>query len=412
MTQAPASTGAFYRFVAAHPRFIDVLIASTVLFFTGLPYLASLIASLVTSGPDVAHNASLLGLDLALVLPLYWRRTNPIAAAAVMLVPCLIQLIGDVELVAGQVSVLIIISALAAYAPRWASRGGLALGVVGILLLGIRTSGFATNGHAIIGIAIFVALGWSMVGVAWLSGDLTRSRQLERSALSDRADRLERERERELKLAAADERAHIARELHDIIAHSLSIIVTQADGARYAAPPAAGPVVPALEAIAETARTSLTDMRRLLGVFRPEDDEAPTAPSPAVDDIPELIDSVRTSGLPVRFATSGVELRPELAQGAELVLFRVVQESLTNVLKHAGGDARAEVELRWGETAVDVTVRDSGAGMQQSTGESGRGLHGMRERLALYGGELEVSSPAAGGVAIHALLPYDEARRL
>ncbi|BDI23244.1 sensor histidine kinase [Herbiconiux sp. L3-i23] len=404
---ASASTGAFYRFLAAHPRLVDAVIASAVLFFTGMPYLIVAAVSIVTGSPDAPGELFVLAIELALVVPLFWRRTHPVIAAAVMLVPCLIQLIWDVEIVAGQVAVLIIIAALAGYAPRWASRGGLALALVGILLLAIRTSGFSSQGgHPWIGLVIFTVLGWSLVGVAWLTGDQTRSRRVERAALADRADRIERERDRELKLAAADERAHIAREMHDIVAHSLSIIVTQADGARYAAPPAAGPVLPALEAIAETARTSLSDMRRLLGVFR-ADEDAPTAPSPRVAEIPALLDAVRASGLAVRFTTSGERNRPELPMGAELVLYRVIQESLTNVLKHAGGGAHAEVDLAWGAREVVVSVSDNGRGMAAEQHDPGHGLHGMRERLALYGGGLAVGESPAGGVSVRASLPYE-----
>jgi len=407
MTRRKAPTGGVYGWIAAHPRTIDALLASAVLFFLGLPYVGQLISAAL-SEPGIAPNdVLLLGLSLALILPLYWRRTHPVAAAAVMLVPCLVQLIGRVELVAGQVSVLIIISALAGYGSRRASWGGLALGLTGIALLAFSTLGFADASNALLGIVIFIVLGWSLVGVAWLSGDLTRSRRLERAALADRADRLQRERERELRLAAADERAHIAREMHDIVAHSLSIIVTQADGARYAAPPQSGPVLPALEAIAETARTSLTDMRRLLGVLR-TDDPVPTAPSPVVADLPTLVDSVRSSGLSVEFATEG-ELRG-LTQGAELVLYRVVQESLTNVMKHAGAHARARVQLTWSSDAVEVTVTDTGSGLaSDGVAAGGHGLQGMRERLALYDGGIEVSETEDGGVRVHATMPYTSA---
>ncbi|MFD1714041.1 sensor histidine kinase [Amnibacterium flavum] len=395
-----------YFWLNAHPRGVDIAIMLAVLLVTVTPYA---LHAAFSAGSDTPQAALLVALCLALVVPLAWRRSHPVGAAAAILLPCLVQVTFGIELLAGQFAVLVIISALAAYGPVWASRAGLALGVVGIALVAFRYTVVPDVATSFAPAVITLIGGWAVVGVAWLLGDVTRSRRSERDALADRAERLIRERQRDRELAAADERAHIAREMHDIVAHSLSIIVTQADGARYAAPPNAGPVIPALEAIAETARTSLSDMRRLLGVLH-SDEPTPTAPSPGIADIEQLIASVRASGLPVRYRSDGDDSRPAIAQGAELVVFRMVQESLTNVLKHAGSDAHAEVDIDWGDDAVEITVRDTGRGLAggQENG-SGNGLHGMRERLALYDGALTVDSPQDGGVTLHARLPYASA---
>ncbi|MET0590943.1 MAG: histidine kinase [Naasia sp.] len=401
---APAVRG-LYGWVASHPRAVDRTIATVLLVITVLPYLGITVVAFLTDS-DPWPTALLLAVSLALAIPLYWRRTRPLATAGVVLAVCLIQLVAGLELVTAQIAALVVISALAGYAPRWASWWGLGLGLAGILAFAIRNWAGSGLTNQVIGAFVLLGFGWSLVGVAWLIGDLTRSRRLERSALADRADRLERERERELLLAAADERTRIARDMHDIVAHSLSIIVTQADGARYAAPASAGPVLPALEAIAETARVSLSEMRRLLGVLR-DDDAAPTAPTAGLAEIEALIAGVRESGLPVRWRASGERHRPELPQGAELVIFRAVQESLTNVLKHAGPGARADVELTWGPTAVEVRVEDDGRGPDpDSDAAPGHGLQGMRERLALYDGDLRLETPDGGGLRLIATMPY------
>lgn len=380
-----------------------MVLASVIMFFTVLPYGAAVVLDAL--GSDLPGSLPLFILALALGVPLYWRRTHPLPAAAVMVVACLIQLFTGTELIATQVAVLVMIAALAAYAPRWASWWGLGLGLGGITALGIQFWIVGQSPRPWVTAIFTVILGGSLVAVAWLTGDLTRSRRLERDAFADRARRLEKERERELQLAASDERARIAREMHDIVAHSLSIIVTQADGARYAAPASAGPVLPSLEAIAETARSSLADMRRLLGVLR-DDDAAPTAPASGLADIDALIATVRSSGLPVTRLPDRGRHRPSLPQGAELVLFRVVQESLTNVLKHAGENARATVAFEWQPTAVQVRISDDGRGLHpDSEIDAGHGLQGMRERVALYEGELVISSPGEG-VAVTATLPY------
>lgn len=403
MTAIPAPNPV-YRWFATHTGIVDVVLTGVLLFFTAVPYA---INATFTGGDS---SLVVLVVHIGLVLPLVWRRSHPIRATAIVLAICLIQVTFDIEMVLGQVSVLILIAALAAYAPRWASWTGLALGLAGVVLAVLRymIPGVAVPSRLIV-IVVATLAGWSFVGIAWVVGDLTRSRRLEKEALSERADRAERERERDRQLAAAEERAHIARELHDIVAHSLSVVVTQADGARYAAPPSAGPVLPALEAIAETARASLADMRRLLGVLRDGDSAAPIAPAETLADLPRLIETVRSSGLQVRF-TAAVREGVPLSAGAQLVLFRVIQESLTNVLKHGGPAATAEVTLTSGDTGLEVRVRDDGLGSRAAVDSegSGHGLLGMRERVALYHGTVEAGPRDGRGFEVVARLPYDK----
>lgn len=233
---------------------------------------------------------------------------------------------------------------------------------------------------------MFTVVSALVVIVAFLAGDLARTRRLRREQLEDRARRLEVESEQEVRLAAQDERTRIAREMHDVVAHSLSVVIAQADGARYAAASNPEVAVQTLETISETARGSLTEMRKLLGVLR-TGSETETKPVPQLGDIPELVRSVQAAGLPVQFQESGT---PALSTGAQLSLYRVVQEGLTNVLKHAwqAGSVRVSIDHQRDFSWVEVVNDGAGASDPPRAPGAGHGLQGLRERVALYGGEM------------------------
>lgn len=350
----------------------------------------------------------------ALTIPLAWRRSRTVAAASTVAAVSVGQLLINQPPVPAQVSVLAMVYALAAYAPRWASLGG--LGVAGFgMVAGVAQFGlneYQTGLAALPLYALYIFFAVAVVLLCWAFGDLARNRRLTLQALQDRAHRLEIERQQERDLAAADERSHIAREMHDIVAHSLSVMIAQADGARYAS--AADPAVAAstLGTIAETGRGSLREMRRLLGVLR-NDDNAPVRPLPTLAEVPALIETVRRAGLEVALTHSGTPRRP-LPTGAELTVYRVVQESLTNVLKHAGPRASAHVSLAWTAKGLEVTVDDDGRGAASDSaavegGGTGQGIRGMAERLKLYDGTVETGPLAGGGFRVRALIPYTEA---
>jgi signal transduction histidine kinase len=202
-----------------------------------------------------------------------------------------------------------------------------------------------------------------------------------------------------------DERARIAREMHDVVAHSLSVIVSQAQGGAYVAGSQPERAARALETIAETGREALADMRGLLGVLRADPDAAapaPEDPQPGLADLPELVARVRAAGLPVELTETGTPRRLGAATG--LAAYRLVQESLTNTLKHGGPAARAEVRLQWTDEELAVTVTDDGDG-PASTGAGGQGLVGMRERAAVVGGRAEAGPRPGGGFAVTARFP-------
>jgi signal transduction histidine kinase len=193
-----------------------------------------------------------------------------------------------------------------------------------------------------------------------------------------------------MRLAATAERARIAREMHDIIGHNLSVITGLADGGRYAAAKSPERAAQALDAIATTSRQALTELRRLLDVMREDEqpDQADLTPQPGLTDLDQLLDGVRSAGLPVHTTIHG---SPTLPPGRQLTVYRVIQEALTNTLKHAGAGATAEIELSYEDKgAVTATVTDTGNGSRpDGPSRDGRGLPGMRERTALYGGTLE-----------------------
>ena len=350
-------------------------------------------------------------LSCSLLLPLAWRRTRPAVAAGVVILVGLIQWTAGAEPVADQIAVPLVIYATAAYGPAWASRTVLVAGLVGGVMLTTREY---SNGveSGIMGLtigALYTVLIWMLVLVSWTLGDLTRVRRLQLQALEDRTRRMEVEQLQERKLAAADERSHIAREMHDIVAHSLSVIITQADGARYAAAAKPELATEALATIAATGRDSLGEMRRLLGILR-SDEDSPTRPQPRLSDLDELLLGFRAASLQVGFEQVGTPRRP-LPAGAELTAYRIIQESLTNVMKHAGPKATANVTLAWQGRGVQLDIVDDGRGAAADppAAGGGNGLRGMGERVSLYDGSLTAGPEQGGGFRVSAFIPYSEA---
>ena len=230
-----------------------------------------------------------------------------------------------------------------------------------------------------------------------------RDRQLRAEALAARAELLEREQELRAGEAVAEERARIARELHDLVAHNVSVMVVQAGAERHALGEDQESTRATLASIEQAGRQALAEARRLLGMLRRKGDHEELEPQPSVDQLDLLIEQVERAGLPVKLDVEGE--RVPLPAGVDLCAYRIVQEGLTNALKHAG-PARAEVHLRYAPRALDVEVRDDGRGAPQVNGDgAGQGLIGMRERVALYGGALETGPIEGGGFEIRAHLP-------
>ncbi|MBB3082868.1 sensor histidine kinase [Geodermatophilus sabuli] len=383
-------------FLRDHPAGVDVGIAALVWFLTVLlPY---------QSYRPAEATAFVVG--TLLVVPLAWRRRRPVRAAAAVIAAGLLELVVVEDFLAANVAALVMVYALAAYAPRWAGRAGLAVGLVGAVLAALRYFSLGAS-DALVPSGGSIAV---TVVAAWALGDLRRARLRQLVDLRERAQLLELERDQEMRLAATAERARIAREMHDVVAHSLSVVIAQADGGRYAGRTDPEAATTALEAIAATGRQALTDMRGLLGVLRQDGGEE-LAPQPDVAAIGGLVEDVRSSGLDVDLLVEGSPR--DLPAGPQLAAYRIVQESLTNVLKHAGPASRAWVRLHWRPDALELSVLDDGRGasaaMTSADGQ-GQGVLGMRERARLHGGRLDAGPRPGGGFGVHAVLPYPAPR--
>lgn len=242
---------------------------------------------------------------------------------------------------------------------------------------------------------------------AWAVGDAFRARRTELEALHERAERAERDREERARRAVAEEQGRIARELHDVVAHHVSVMVVQAAAAEELAEREPGRAREALASIEATGREAMAELRRLLGVVRPLEPagKAPYEPQPGLDRLEAALAPLRAAGLDVTVTYAGA--RRELPTGVELSAFRIVQEALTNTLRHAGA-RRADVVVDYLDGEVVVAVRDDGAGGGAGGGRSdggGHGIAGMRERAALLGGELEAGPAPGGGFLVRARLP-------
>ncbi|MGW7079161.1 sensor histidine kinase [Streptomyces sp. NPDC054866] len=330
---------------------------------------------------------ALYAITLAATVPLLWRRTHPLAVYVVMLLASLANNWTGAVLQAS-LTLLIVVFNIAIRLPLRTLAWSYALLVLPPVVGHLRHPQGSWDQEVVPTMMSFAIV--ALLGIA------VRTRQEYMASLVQRAKQLEIERDQQARLATNAERTRIAREMHDIIGHNLSVITTLADGGSYAAAKSPERAAQALTAIGTTSRQALTELRRLLDVLRdeaPQPAEGPAlAPQPALTDLDQLIDGVRAAGLPVRSTVRG---RPDsLPAGRQLTVYRVVQEALTNTLKHGGPEATAYVEVAYGDDGVRATVTDTGVGggppaEGSGGGSGGRGLTGMRERTALYDGTLE-----------------------
>jgi signal transduction histidine kinase len=239
-------------------------------------------------------------------------------------------------------------------------------------------------------------------------GFVLHERQVETEAAEQRATQAERDRENAARVAVAEERARIARELHDVVAHAVSVMVLQVGAVRHRMPAGDTEDRDALQNVEQAGRTALAEMRRLLDAMRREDEELELAPQPGLDGIDKLLRDVGAAGLAVDLKVQGEPV--QLPAGLDLSAYRIVQEGLTNALKHAAAD-HAEVHIRYGASHLEVEVRDDGRGPASAGAAAaghGHGLVGIRERVKIYGGEVKVGTTEAGGFDLHARFPITE----
>jgi signal transduction histidine kinase len=386
MPPTPART--FPRLGPRGRRGLDLLLVGGLLLLGGLGHVAA--------GQPVA--ALLTALE---VVPLLWRRTHAWPVFLVVAGASALQAVVLDEPTVGQLAFPVAVYAVARRAPRRRGVAALLIGYAGAVVASVRwLRGFGadlapgTLGPYVVTIA-------AIVTAAWALGFAAQQRERYVAGLVERAEQAERMAEREIELAARDERARIAREMHDVVAHGLSVIVVQADGARYAAAREPAVAVDALDTIATSGREALTEMRRLLGLLRAGD--TGVRPQPGLADLPLLVDEARAAGTRVD-ADLPDGGHPEVSDGVGLAAYRIVQEALTNVRKHAGPAARVALRVSVGED-VEVEVRDDGRGAAAAGDGRGLGLVGMGERAAAHGGTVEAGPAVGGGFVVSARLP-------
>jgi signal transduction histidine kinase len=355
------------------------------------------LASWLSGDVDAQTRASIL--LVAAALPLLWRRTFPLAAPLVALgvLAASPVLVGTALLDSGAALPLVVVSG-------W--------------VLGRKNERrpALVGAAAVYGLFLMAALGVSGIGVGdvvygsmqllapLLVGQAVRAREVQLRKLAALSTELERSGEQRKRAALADERLRIARELHDVVAHSISVMTVQAGGARMLIEQEPARAAEALLRVEETGRHALAEMLRLPGQVRPDRRDDVGGPPASLLNLPALLEQIRQAGLPVELTVSGNER--SLPAGLDLAAYRVVQEALTNTLKHAGS-ATASVRLCYLPEVLELEVEDDGAGSGGRGGGGGHGLVGMRERVAIYGGELQAGRRADGGFRVHALLPLE-----
>ena len=330
----------------------------------------------------VAPTTEEVVLSLALVAPLPFGPRAPVAVFATVMATCAVQLAVTDHVLVADLAALVALYYLIVHGPSRLKRVGLGVALAG----GVVMSALASFPGVLDGFVLGTLVVTAYVLLAALFADRRVSRR-------DRLAALELERDQQAEIGAAQERARIARELHDVVAHSLAVMVAQADGGRYAAAGDPGAASRALAQIAATGRDALAQMRRLLGVLRAGEEGA---------DLPGLVRRLAGAGLPVELEVEG--RARELPAEVQLCIHRVAQEALTNVLKHADSPRRVEVVVRYLDAEVELAVRDDGRGVAAGDGQ-GQGLAGMRERVALQSGTLRAGPRAGGGYEVRAKVP-------
>lgn len=354
-------------------------------------------------------------LDLLTILPLTVRRMRPAWAAGLIALGALGQILTLVGPGFSAFTVPFVLYSVAKFGSRGASRLYLGVALAGAVLLGLYAlvqqllvlPAYAIRLETLFVVLLMTGFAAAVAMVAWLLGDLAGRRRREIAAITERNELLERERDHETRLAADAERMRIAREMHDVVSHSMSVMIAQADGGRYVVAQDPQAAAGAFETIGRTGREALTEMRRMLGVLREERESLLVQPAPGLEDLERMIADVRAAGLEVTFTDRVAEALPggpPLAEGAALAVHRIVQEALTNTLKHGGPGATAEVTLSAEDGWLVIEVRDTGRGARAEGDGAGSGLLGMAERARLHGGDVQTRAHA-GGFDVVARIP-------
>jgi len=337
-----------------------------------------------------------------LVGPLFARRFYPFAAPAAYWILATGLSFVDGQLIPFMVS-LFPVGMASAFLLGYQRDNRRAWAGLGIVLGGITTVVYNIPGVATAEIFVIPV----DFGISWAAGYALRERAQKAEAAETRAMRAEREREAAARLAVAEERARIARELHDVVAHAVSVMVLQVGAVRHKLPDSVADDRDALRGVERAGRTALTEMRRLLAAMRRDGEDVEFTPQPGLDGLDGLLEDVGRAGLPVDLHVDGEPV--PLPRGVDLSAYRIVQEGLTNALKHAHANT-ADVTVRYGPEELEIEVRDDGLGSTTTDG-LGHGLVGVRERVKIYGGEMVAGTAAEGGFLLSTRLPIAEDER-
>ncbi len=395
----------------------DSFIAVVLLFIDLLIF----VAAVETPETPMSPFSVVLPLDIAMVIPLVFRRKAPLWSAYLVLligIPHSAMELGAASGIGAAISLYSVVV--------YAGRRQAALYLLITVVTAALQLTFDAPGEEL---PVVLVVGVFGTALCWLLGEFVGARRAYHEEVEARLHLLETERDQATRIAVGEERGRIARELHDVVAHAVSVMVVQADGASYAVDSNPEMAKRALQTISETGRGALAELRRLLDVLRSDSDDEPRVPQPDANALTDLADRMRQAGVPVSLVIDD-EALTGLPAGVSLGVYRIVQESLTNTLKHAGQGAQAEVRVRREAEMIDVVVTDDGAGSSRqllpatrpgpyassggSAGPSGpqrlavpggNGLIGMRERANVFGGTLEVGPAPGGGWQVHAKLP-------
>lgn len=336
-----------------------------------------------------------LGFQIGLLAPLVWRRRNPTAVFVTIYAVALLHLVcSPNRLLPGHLALLIAFYTVAAQTSGRRTLVAAAMMGMGTLMGEVSfdtTENRETNWLLVCGLVI----------TAWILGTSMRTRTAYLAVLEDRTIRLERDRDQRARLAVATERARIAREMHDVVAHHISVMIALAQGAQYTVRTSPDQAEEVMGRVSDTGRQALDQMRRLLGVLRDPDGHPARAPQPGVADLDTLLATVQAAGLTTELVVDGTPF--PLSSDGQLVVYRLVQESLTNTIKHADATT-AWVRLRYGpDRELEIEVVDNGCGaIKRPDLLGGHGLAGMVERAALFGGTVDAGEDPGGGWRVHA----------
>ncbi|WP_104199011.1 sensor histidine kinase [Cryobacterium sp. Y29] len=391
----PTPPGVVRRFWSRHPHVADALIAAIYVVPMGLTLVSNGLAAEPAPLGDIVLNVAIA---LVLAVALIFRRRMP----RLVLVITWISLLtftdyGETNLVAQ----LLALYAVAVYSDArsaWIGSGA-------STLLASLAAWQTDNPANVPWIPVAIQIGIMMLATTLVGVNVGNSRRCVIS-LVDLAAQLTRERDQQAQFSRLSERARIASEMHDVVAHSLSVMVALADGAHAIAPKNVERSRAAMLDIASTGRRSMTEMRRLLGILDVGTEPAPRSPQPGIDQLADLVESFRSTGLPVVLERSG---REPANPSVQLTIFRLVQESLTNVLRYADTPTRVVVELHSAPGTIEVTISDNGRKRRDAGARAfGRGLIGMQERVSIYGGDFEAGAGIHDGWRVHAAMAFED----